>query len=297
MRSLAGCVGLALLLAAGPLVAQEASDKAPPAAAEAPVGAAPAPASATVAPNAGDSAQAPKDAAAAEPTPASTPEPAAAPAPPAPPPPPPITLVLNTDLAPSASPSSRTARPSTCGRSPRAAAASPRRPAPSARSGPRGCGIRASTSTRRCRTPSSSIAARLSMAPARSGCWAGRPRTAACAWRRAMPRSCSSWCTSTATPQTKVVVHSGSKGREPAVARRGSRGELASARPRARGDSREPRSARRSLAIGPTSCLFQADHMTVIQRGTTSDANGCAPSDGFRRRRCCVLVCRSTFRR
>jgi lipoprotein-anchoring transpeptidase ErfK/SrfK len=44
---------------------------------------------------------------------------------------------------------------------------------------------------------------------------------------------------------TKVVVHSGSRSKEPAVARRGSRGELASARPTQRGNYRVSRASTR----------------------------------------------------
>ena len=238
MRSLAGCVGLALLLAAGPLVAQEASDKAPPAAAEAPVGAAPAPASATVAPNAGDSAQAPKDAAAAEPTPASTPEPAAAPAPPAPPPPPPITLVLNTDLGAQRltvieNGKAKYVWPISSGRRGFATPMGTFRPQWASRMwysrqyeyAPMPHAVFFHRGTAFHGTGAVGLLGR----PASHGCVRLAPGNAAQLFKLVHRHGYA---------QTKVVVHSGSRGRAPAVARRGARAELVSARSDARTGTR-----------------------------------------------------------
>lgn len=250
MKRFAGCVALAILLIGGSAAAQEAVDPRAVPAAEKPRATASGQEAATASAGTSKDAQPPakEDAAAnaAGATPASetgSPAPATAPiADPTPPPsPPPITLVLNTDL--------RTQRltviengktkyvwPISSGRRGYATPTGTFHPQwaskmwhsrqyeyapmPHAVFFHRGTAFHGTGATG------------LLGQPASHGCVRLAPGNAAVLFKMVHKHGYAS---------TKVVVHGGSKGKEPAIARRGSRGEIASARSEARNGYRGAR--------------------------------------------------------
>ncbi len=261
MRSLAGCVALAVMLVGNPIAAQDATQQstaagAPPAveaAASAPsktdAGAEPAsqPAAKSAAASESDAVVGPPTAA----VPSSAPADQPAAAPPAPPPPPPITLVLNTDLSAQRvtvieNGKAKYTWPISSGRR---GFATPMgtfhpqwaskmhysrqyefAPMPHAVFFHRGTAFHGTG------------AVGLLGQPASHGCVRLAPGNAATLFKLVHKHGYAS---------TKVVVHGGSRSREPAVARRGARVELASARPALREvDPRDPYLPAPALRLG-----------------------------------------------
>jgi lipoprotein-anchoring transpeptidase ErfK/SrfK len=243
MKRFAGCMALAILWIGSPVVAGDAVDQPAAAATERPAAGAPAPegGGAAQASTNSDAQPASNSNAATSPAAASAPAaetadpapaaaPVADPTPPAPPAPPPITLVLNTDLRAQRltvieNGKTRYAWPISSGRR---GFATPTgtfhpqwasrmwhsrqyeyAPMPHAVFFHRGTAFHGTGATG------------LLGQPASHGCVRLAPGNAATLFRMVHKHGYAS---------TKVVVHGGSKSREPAVARRGSRGELASAR-------------------------------------------------------------------
>ena len=246
VQVLAGSVALAVMLVGGPLAAQDATEQ--PAAAAAAPQAVEMPAKEAAAPSKPDPEAKPaaKDAAALGSDAVAAP-PAVAELAPPPPPPPPITLVLFTDLAAQRltvieNGKGKYSWPISSGRR---GFATPTgtfhpqwaskmwhsrqyeyAPMPHAVFFHRGTAFHGTG------------AVGLLGQPASHGCVRLAPGNAAQLFRLVHKHGYAS---------TKVVVHGGSRNKEPAVARRGSRGELASARPAQRGGTRVSRaSARRS---------------------------------------------------
>src|SRR5882724_11448003 len=244
MRSLAVSVALAAMLVGGPLAAQDAAEQPTAAAAAAPAvdasakeAAAPPKPEAQAEPAAKDAAAVGGDAVAAPPAAV----PVAESAPPPPPPPPPITLVLNTDLGsqrltvvengkakytwPISSGRRGFATPTGTFHPQWASKMHYSRqyefaPMPHAVFFHRGTAFHGTSATG------------LLGQPASHGCVRLAPGNAAQLFKLVHKHGYAS---------TKVVVHGGSRNKEPAVARRGSRTELVSARPIQRGGTRVSR--------------------------------------------------------
>ena len=244
MRSLAGSAAFAVLLVCSPLSAQEAAEQ--PAA----------PATQTVdAP-----VQATKEAAAAASDAVATPPaaPELTPASP-PPPPPPITLVLNTDLGAQRltvieNGKAKYAWPISSGRRGFATPTGTFHPQWASR-------MHYSRQYEFAPMPHAVFFHRGTAfhGTGAVGLLASRLRTAACAWHRATRRFYSSLCISTVTPRPKSSCTAASRSKEPAVARRRSRGELASARASQHRNYRVSRaSVRRSAHLGRLEARIQS---------------------------------------
>jgi lipoprotein-anchoring transpeptidase ErfK/SrfK len=249
MRSLAGCVALALVLVGSPLAAQESAQ---PAVAAAAPPAADTPAQGAAAPAKADAVAEPV---AAKHTAAVGSDVVAAPtgvielAPP-PPPPPPITLVLNTDLRAQRvtvieNGRARYTWPISSGRRGYATPTGTFRPQWASRMHysrqydyapmPHAVFFHRGTAFH------GTGAVGLLGQPASHGCVRLAPGHAATLFKLVHRHGYAS---------TKVVVHSGSKSRQPAVARRGPRAGLAKARPVRRDGTRVSRAAaRRSTSL------------------------------------------------
>jgi lipoprotein-anchoring transpeptidase ErfK/SrfK len=250
MKRFAGCVALAILLIGGPAAAEDAVEQRAAPAAERPAATASGQEAATASSGTSKDAQPPakedattNTAGSAPAADAGSPAPAAAPVadPAPPPPPPPITLVLNTDLRAQRltvveNGKTKYVWPISSGRS---GFATPTgtfhpqwaskmwhsrqyefAPMPHAVFFHRGTAFHGTGATG------------LLGQPASHGCVRLAPGNAATLFKMVHKHGYAS---------TKVVVHGGSKGRQPAIARRGSRGELASARSESRSGYRGAR--------------------------------------------------------